>query len=263
MMKKKMELLFIIAQVAQVTFCWHLEASWLDRKAEGWAWYEDKEEPNVQIEKPEAMLMPIPLKTASEQVAEAKEELEEKLAEALINPTEENLVIYMNEQRKRLHQSAAFAHAWEKVLLQRPDLDPTASSYPVNHYGIQLQREIDREKTRKFISELSKINGLFFFYEGKSLISQGVSGIIKKFSERYNWEVTAISVDGAFLDGFSTSRADNGISKELGISFFPALFVFDPKEKEATPIAYGVVSLDQIEERIILQFQPTTPTQEE
>lgn len=243
-----MKLLFILAQIVLLS---PVEASWLTRKAEGWAWYEDKEE----LEHPvETAVQLQPPKTAVVQVAEAKKLLEEKLAEALVNPTEENLVIYMAEQKKRLQASSAFARSWERVLLQHPDLDPTATSYPVNHYGIQLQREIDRENNRQFITGLSQTNGLFFFYEGKSLISQGVSGIIKQFSERYNWEVTTISVDGTFLDGFSTSRADNGISKELGISVFPALFVFNPEEKKATPIAYGVVSMDQIEERILLQY---------
>lgn len=246
-----MKFLLIIAQV--ILLCpVEVEASWLTRKAEGWAWYEDKEEPNKRVEITVPVQAP---KTAVEQVDEGKKLLEEKLAQALVNPTEENLVIYMTEQKKRLQQSTTFARSWERVLLQHPDLDPTASSYPVNHYGIQLKREIDRESNRKFIANLSKTNGLFFFYEGKGLISQGVSGIIKKFSELYNWEVTAISVDGTFLDSFTTSLADNGISKEMGISVFPALFVFNPEEKKATPIAYGIVSLDQIEERILLQYK--------
>lgn len=246
---------FLIILGSITLLCCPVEAAWLDRKAEGWAWYEQHKEdmPLEQIDNEPVKAS----QTAAEELAEAKKLLEAKLAEALIHPSEENIVTYMSEQKKRLQQSAAFAHAWEKVLLQHPELDPTASSYPVNHYGIQLKRELDRENNRKFIHDLAQTNGLFFFYEGSSLVSQAVAEVIKKFSASYHWAVTAISIDGVFLDGFSISRADNGIAKEMGVSVFPALFVFNPQDKTATPIAYGVVSLDQIEERILLQYKTT------
>lgn len=247
--------LFVVILSAGIFSC-SLEASWLDRKAEGWAWYEDKEKPAIETEKQEMQ------KTSQEQLAEAKKLLEEKLADAMIDPTNENLMSYMLEQKKWLQQSAKFAHVWEKVLLQNPELDPTIA-HPVTHYGIQLKKEIDNENNRQFITKLSEENGLFFFYEGNSKMSQALAMVIKKFSEKYNWSVIAISVDGNTLNEFKNSKVDNGVSKKFGVSVFPALFVVDPKEQTATPVAYGFASLDQIENKILLQFKLTDEATDE
>lgn len=226
-----------------------LESSWIDRKAEGWAWYENRAEKEIEVEPSKKA------KSAHEMLSAAKQQLEEKLAEALINPTEASLRDYMVEQKRWVQQSADFAHLWEKVLLQSPELDPTATSYPVTQYGIQLQKEIENENKRLFISSLSKENGLFFFYEGQSKISQGLAKVIKTFSEKYSWEVVAISIDGTILEELGAPRMDNGISQKMAVSIFPALFVVDPNSKTATPVAYGFVSLEQIENKIMLQFK--------
>jgi len=247
-----MKLFAIALQASVVTGS--IEASWIDRKAEGWAWYEDRVQPEKVLKKEKEP------KTPQEQISEGKKQLEEKLAEAMIHPTEQNVMNYMIEQKKWLHQSSVFAHIWGKVLLQNPELDPTATSYPVTQYGIQLQKEIENENNKRLIKNLSKENGLFFFYEGNSKISQGLSKIVKNFSEKYGWAVVAISVDGTILDEFGKPQIDNGISKTMEIAIFPALFVVNPKKKTATPIATGFVSLDQIEENIVLQFK--TPKNE-
>jgi conjugal transfer pilus assembly protein TraF len=229
-----------------IYFYGSLEAGWIDRKAEGWAWYEEREPIEEEVK---------PVKSASVQISEAKQLLEERLAEAMIDPTEQKVKAYMLEQKKWLHKSTSFAHMWGKVLLNDPELDPTATSHPVSQYGIQLQKEIDDGNRRRMIKDLAQKHGLFFFYEGHSKISQGLAKVVKYFSEKYSWKVVAISVDGVLLDGFEEARVDNGISKQIGIAVFPALFVINPQEKSATPVAYGFVSLDQIEENILLQFK--------
>lgn len=239
----------LMASILQISLlCGSIEAAWIERKAEGWAWYEENKQEMKKVmdqEKP---------KLASEQIAEAKKKLEEKLAEAMIHPSEENVKDYIVEQKKWLHQSTVFANIWSKVLLQNPELDPTIKS-PVTQYGVQLKKNIDSEENELFIRQLSKENGLFFFYEGNSRVSQAVSKIVSNFSEKYNWEVLAISMDGVFFKEFPSSKIDNGISSQMGISIFPALFVVNPNDQTATPVAYGLVSLDQIEEKVILQFK--------
>lgn len=242
----------VMAMFLQVSFlCGSAEASWIDRKAEGWAWYEDKEEEKAKVDHSKAF------KTAQEQIAEAKKLLEEKLAEAMINPTEQNVMDYMIEQNKWLHQSTLFARVWGKVLLQNPELDPTVTS-PVTQYGIQIQKELDNERNRMLIGNLAKKNGLFFFYEGNSKTSQGFAKVVRLFSSKYDWNVVAISVDGTILEEFQNSKLDNGISKQMKVSNFPALFIVNPREKSAIPVAYGLTSLDQIEQKIILQFSSAT-----
>lgn len=240
----------VMVVVLQASFVYgSAEATWIDRKAEGWAWYENKVEQKARIERSQE------IKTAQMQISEAKMLLEMKLAEAMIDPTEQNVMEYMVEQKKWLHQSASFARVWGKVLLQNPELDHTTSS-PVTQYGIQLKNEIENENIQLLIGNLAKEHGLFFFYEGKCKISQGLAKVVQLFANKYSWNVVAVSIDGTILPEFQNSRLDNGISKQMGISVLPALFIVNPTEKVATPVAYGFVSVDQIEERIMLQFNP-------
>jgi len=78
---------------------------------------------------------------------------------------------------------------------------------------------------------------------------------VQNFSQKYGWEIFPISVDGEVLGEFPQSKKDNGISKEMGIEVFPALVIVDPKKNVVTPIAYGLISTDKIEENIVVQYQ--------
>jgi conjugal transfer pilus assembly protein TraF len=229
-----------------------LDAGWHDRKAEGWAWYEDKPQKETVKESRETRETS---ETALERLSTIKKDLEEKLAIAVLEPSEENIEAYMEEQRKWFDQSSKFSKTWSKLLLLRPDLDPTATQFPVSQYGSQLQKRLSAEDTKNLILNLAKDNGLFFFYEGNSKVSQAFAKVIREFSKRYSWEIVPISVDGTLLEGFPDSKLDNGISNQFGITVFPALFVINPSSKTATPISYGLVSLDQIESNFTLQFK--------
>ncbi len=40
----------------------------------------------------------------------------------------------------------------------------------------------------------------------------------------------------------------------MGIDLFPALVVVDPESNTATPIAYGIFTIDKFEENLAIQF---------
>lgn len=232
--------------------CAQTEAGWLDRKAEGWAWHEKKQkEESVQDEVSE----PIDSKSSKEQIAEVKEKLEELLATALISPTEENIYAYMQLQYEWLEKSSNFSQMWAKTLLNSPQLNSSVTDRPTTQYGIQLHKHIKKSRMKELIQSLCQDHGLFLFYEGGSKISQALSMVLLEFSKQYNWEIVPISIDGIMLEAMPTSRIDNGLSHNLGITVFPAVFIINPMTKEATPIAYGLASLDQILQNISLQFE--------
>lgn len=221
-----------------------LDAAWIDRKAEGWAWYED---PNKEDEKTS-----IP-KEKPESIEQVRKELEDRLSKALLNPTDENIREYMKEQQKWVNKSEQFAIAWAKILLQHPELDETLKN-PTSQYGIQLKEHIRQQKRRVKIEELARNNGLFFYYEGNAKTSQAFSEVVTNFAEKYGWTVLAISIDDVLLPDFPSSKLDNGISKMMQVKVFPSLYIVDPKQKLVTPIAYGLATLSDIENNIDTQF---------
>lgn len=233
-------LLLLLCALPSPAFC-----GWIERKAEGWAWYEDPEKlKKEEIQKPSS---------PNEEFSAAKKDLEEKLAKALLEPTHENVMTYMQEQQRWLDQSTEFAKVWSRLLLLHPYLDNT-TRVPVSQYGLQAYKQSIQEQKEALISGLAKENGLFFFYEGENLASKVFAEVVKEFSKKYGWNVLAISVDGTYLKEFAESKLDNGISEKFGITVFPALVLINPKEEFIAPVSFGLTSLDKIEQNLFIQF---------
>ncbi|CAF24162.1 type-F conjugative transfer system pilin assembly protein TraF [Candidatus Protochlamydia amoebophila] len=237
-----------------------LSGGWLNRKAEGWFWYEERQK---QIEeediKPSPLLPsmePPPPLTATEQMGLKRQEIEEKLNQAMLNPSEENVQAYMQIQQQWINQSAQFSHIWLKNLLTYPQLDSRLTAGPVTHYGAQVQKQLLREEREGRIHSLVQSFGLFFFYEGSSPISQAFSFVVKAFAKKYDWKVIAISCDGIQIPDFENYPLHSSTLQHLGIEQFPSLYLVEPKQQKMVPIAFGLSSLDQIEENIILQLPP-------
>lgn len=236
-----------------------LDGVWLERKAEGWFWYEDRE--TQQLKEPEEAVLSIPPipdaippLTATEEMTLIRKELEERLNRAILEPTEANVMAYMHMQQEWINQAAQFSQVWLRNLLNNAALDSRLTAGPVTQYGVQVQKQILREQREERITTLAKSHGLFFFYEGNQKISQAFSFVVKEFSKKYDWQVVAISCDGIFIPGFGTNQTDQGITQRLNIERFPSLFLVDPKRQQVLPIAFGLSSVDQIEDNIEIQL---------
>lgn len=228
------------------------ELPWQERKAEGWAWYEDRLDEAKKEKKEESTSKPL---SATERVEEQKAKLEEAKSLAVIEPSEENIHDYIVLQKEVLDQGATFAKVWKKVLLNYPELDNTVT-HPTSQYGIKERKQQDLLRKTIFIKELSKSKVLIFFYKGSCSYCKTFIPIASKLQEKYQWILKSISTDGVILD--IETEEDQGLAskmaKDFGVSAVPALFVLDPKTKEATPIAYGLLALDEIEDKILTQF---------
>ena len=137
--------------IAQLILFYPLSAGWYERKAEGWFWHEDRPS-KKEAEKEE----PIPKEmTAEEKLTEMRKELEESLAEAILNPTEDNIYAYMELQQIMTAKASKFSSVWRKMLLSHPELDETLKGRPVSRYGIQLYNKQRSDDLKKLISEFT------------------------------------------------------------------------------------------------------------
>jgi conjugal transfer pilus assembly protein TraF len=216
---------------------------WHTRKAEGWAWYEDP----AETKKTQPALSP------ADRAAAIRTDLENKLAAAVLDPTQQNILAYMEAQQQIINNASLFSQGWELAVLNHPKLHANID-HPISQYGIAVTKEIQMEKKLKLISDLSKTHGLFFFFEGNSKMSQAFAPVVKLFIEKHKWEVLAITVDGTLLDGFKAVKPDGGISEKLGVGLFPALVIVHPQTQQVIPISVGLVSVEQIENNIAIQF---------
>ena len=218
----------------------------------GWHWYEVMPEP----EKPEEFAEPKDTahsqapQTPTEKVKAYREELEHLLHQAWIDPTPEHLKAYQDKQKDMMHRSKVFSTTWMQNVFQHPELDHTLVS-PVNQQARHLQIDLKKEKTLKTIADLSKTYGLFFFFAGSCPYCHQFAPIVKRFAETHGWEVIPISLDGGKVDEFPNAQQDTGFMQLWDIKALPALYAVNPQTQEVIPIAHGLTSLDEMENRIM------------
>jgi len=223
----------------------HEVQPWQKRHAEGWAWYHDFERPKEEEKPPERPTDPILILRIE------KENLERALAKAMLEPTPENTMSYMILQKKWISHAAEFSRSWQYSLLEHPEL---ASMTPTTQYGVQIKKEQETIKRNLLIKALAHDHTLLFFYEGGSAYSQAFSNVVKAFVEQHHWNVKSVSVDGVILKDFPLSINDKSIAKEMGVTIFPAIFIANTTTLSAVPVAFGMSTVSQVEDNIVMQF---------
>lgn len=237
------------------------KGAFFERHAEGWHWYdtlrveslsESLNDDNVG-EKKEKNDLTLHPQTPTEKIENQRKALEKKLHAAIIEPTRENLMAYIIAQRALMDQSQRFSEEWKKVVMAIPSLDETLI-HPVDQNARHVYYDERSKELSKRIKALAQEYGLFFFFRKNCSYCHHFAPIVKRFSQKYGWSVLAISIDGGVLPEFPEARRDNGISARLQVSHVPALIAFHPKTKQLIPLAYGMISESEIEERVLLWF---------
>lgn len=226
------------------------ESSFFQRKAEGWHWYQNqdseirKQESGKKAEKNVSQ-------TPSQQIETQRKKLETKLHAAIIEPTRENLIAYITAQKALMDQSQKFSDVWKQVVMTIPSLDETLQ-HPVDQNARHVYYASHRQQVEKQIKKLAQEYGLFFFFRKNCSYCHHFAPIVKRFAQKYGWSILPISLDGGTLPEFPNTKQNNGIAERLNITHVPALIALHPKTGQLIPLAYGMVSESEIEQRVEL-----------
>lgn len=231
-----------------------VQPSFFQRKAEGWHWYQDPEVRNQDSEKKEehkASLSP------TEQIEAQRKALETKLHAAIVEPKRENIISYIMAQKALMDQSQRFAEMWKQVVMTTPSLDETLV-HPVDQNARHIYYAEHHRQLEKRIKHLASEYGLFFFFRKNCGYCHHFAPIVKRFAQKYGWSVLGVSLDGGTLPEFPHAKQNNGIAERLQIAHVPALIALHPKSGQLIPLAYGLTSESEIEQRIELltRIQP-------
>ena len=226
------------------------ETSFYDDHARGWHWYETMEQEHTFESKDRKKISRQKEYSATQELKDYQEILEEAKALAVLYPTPRNVLSYQKLQYEMLRKSGEFAETWMQNIYQNPSLDFT-QQFPVSQkarhiYLAEKQRSIEEQ-----IRKLSKKYGLFFFYKNNCPYCDAFSPIVKAFSDKYEWEVLAISEFGEEHDLFKRNVRDNGLADTWGVNTYPSLFAVNPKTGHVLPIAVGMISIQEMEDRIM------------
>jgi len=230
------------------------------RKAVGWHWYNEvypvkyedkKDKENIEIKKNKKNK-----KSAMEQMLMLRKTVQEAKAKAILYPTVENMRSYLILQNFVTNQAGLFTQAWKKTLLEYPELDYSIF-HPTQNSAQHIISAENSKKEKEAIRSFSRKYGLFFFYRGNNLLDQALAPIIYSFSKENNISLIPISVDGKLIDIFSSNHTyngqtvNNGQAENLGIKYFPALILVDPKNRKVIPINYGFISDSELRRRFL------------
>jgi len=236
-----------------------LSTTFFDRHAEGWHWYESLRDSNQlsvnsnqkEKEKEERD------QTPTQMIEEQRKKLEQKLHAAIVEPTREKIVAYIIAQKALMDQSQRFSESWQRVVMTTPSLDETLV-HPVDQNARHIYYQERNQDITKRIKALAQEYGLFFFFKGTCSYCHHFAPVVKHFAKKHGWSVLGVSLDGGSLPAFPHAKRDNGMAARLQISHVPALIAYHPKSGEMIPLAYGLVSESEIEERVILLSNPRT-----
>jgi conjugal transfer pilus assembly protein TraF len=251
----------------------HHTPSFFSDHTRGWHWYEqfalnDQELETSQEKLPEQIQNATSLpKSPTELIKAYREELELRLHTAWVYPTPQNIKAYQAMQKDMMDRSKVFSTVWLQTVFQNPELDHTLIS-PVNQQGRHIQIDMNKNRTFQAIKDLSQTWGLFFFFSNDCPYCHQFAPVVKKFSDTYQWEVIAIRIgDERYAHGnqapekhalqddiefyFPNAQNDTGLFQAWGVKVLPSLFAVNPATREAIPIAYGMTSLDEMQNRII------------
>jgi len=212
----------------------------------GWFWYHDrlehkpKSKTNVKAQTPSPQSIP-----------ELRKTLQQSLETAISNPTEENIVHYIQIQNKLADMATLFSSAWQRALMQHPELN-FGVEHPTSILGRQAYTDKLNQEKINAVKSLADQNqyGLFYFFNSTCPYCQKFSPIIKSFAEKFNISLIPISLDGRGTPSFPHPKINQGQAEKLNVTVVPTVIAVIPEKEQAIPISVGVVSESTLIDRI-------------
>lgn len=189
--------------------------------------------------------------SAVDRMSAITRQLDELKARAILDPNEANVIAYVRFQREQLDRASTFSDTWQRALWQNPDLDYTLQR-PVSTVGKRAwldNRKADRDAV---LTNLGQRYGLFYFYAQSCGACELFSPILRSVADSHRMAVMAVSMDGGPSRDFPNYVVDAGQRARMGVpgNETPALVLFDTATKRTIPVGYGILSADEIMDRI-------------
>ena len=225
--------------------------SWCGAEASsplGWHFYCDPDE----AKEPEAPATKTPqAPSAALRIETMRKALEDARAQAILEPTPENVTAYLRLQQEALQSAANFSDAFRRAVWSNPALDYTLRR-PVGALAKRLWSEERRAERDATLAKLGERYGLIYLGSERCPGCRVFGPLLRAFALRHGIEVLAVSMTGGPLEGWPDAVPDQGRAARLGIKarVLPAVVLYDTRNRRAIPVSYGVVAEDQLAERI-------------
>ena len=169
---------------------------------------------------------------------------------AVLNPTMQNVDNYLHIQRAVTNMASSFTRTWQMVLLSDPSLDYNLT-FPSQSVARRVYSLTQQQDQAKAIAAIAKTYGFVYFYQGRKMLDQRLNPTLAMFFREHHFAVIADSVDGKLSNAFPDSVVAPDKAQALGVHYFPALVMINPKTKQVRPVFYGYIAINQLKARIL------------
>lgn len=234
-----------------------------ERGSEGWFWYHDpKEQTSPAAARPPetpAPMEPPPVVEPAPAPGPAplstrwlRENLETYRDRAIDDPTPENVAAYLYLQRVAMDKASRFAKVSERVVQSDPLLDEITQR-PTATFGANLANKTAGAQRDALLGTIAERASLWFFFRSDCPYCAAQAPLLSHLARMYGLHVLPVSLDGASLPSgvFPDFVRDAGQAAALGVRSTPAMFLVDPTAPAFAPIAQGLLSMAQLQDRLI------------
>lgn len=196
---------------------------------------------------------PAPTSSATSQLDAITATLRELKAKAILEPTPANVTAYIRFQRAQLDRASLFSDVWQRAIWQDPELDYTLQR-PVSTLGKRQWQDSRSAERNAAMAQLSERYGLFYFFAQSCGACEVMSPIVQSVASTWHITVRAISTDGGPSRHFPNYTVETNQRSRMGLEpkITPAVVLWDARTGRPIPIGYGVMSADELQDRIYL-----------
>ena len=202
---------------------------------------------------PEKSVPTQPEPSAAERLDAVTAELRELKARAILEPSAANVTAYIRFQREQLDRASLFSDVWQRSIWQDPELDYTLQR-PVSTLAKRAWQDSRSAERDAVMAHLSERYGLFYFFAQSCGACEVMSPIVQSVASTWKITVRAISTDGGPSRHFPRYTVETNQRARMGLDpgVTPAVVLWDAAQSRAIPIGYGVMSADELQDRIYL-----------
>ena len=240
-----------------------VEVPYWRRAREGWFWQQDP--PPAIVRKPPQPRASRPVDPDDRDLAELndfKVRLERALNVATQNPSEANVMRYLEMLTQARQKASVFADMAQAVAVRMPWIDNTLTgggrpSQPGAQRAFDTIRMQDRDQ---LLREMTQTHGLYFFFRRNCAYCHVQAPMLKQFQQKYGFTVYAVTLDGGTLPDFPDAVRDQGLAEKVAESMgvptqhfvVPAIVLAKPSTREVVPVGFGAMTMDEMADRVAM-----------
>lgn len=231
-----------------------------ERQPQSWVWYKDpaKEPKKDEPPKPKQATPGSSASSASglsakDTLKKLGEEFEEAQAQAILNPTNDNIIREVSLRKQIMVLGEIYADRVEQVTWKNPNLDYTLER-PMNTAALFAANPVKQEKIDEELAQIARQKAIVYVFRSDCPYCKRFSPILEAFAKEKGFTVLTFTLDGRGNEVYPYPKTDIGMlqAKNMLPQVVPAVYLIDPKANTTDVIGFGLMNYMDLQKRIAL-----------